>query len=1399
MSANLEIMKQQAQTRVDAQNYKTLQNQYIQSEVDSIIDNTMDIATKLTESAMERKASDELAEFQSAYNTELAKGTFNYIGMNPENGEEYDAEGYWNNITTFKDNWLSERKGLFKGATKTAVNNYLSNTKGNIIANFNYANWDKRSVALDEIFSLATTSVFSETEMENQRNAYIAKLGFSREAALKNVKQYGISELYETMKDERNKFENGEDNNYYEASAKLNFALACYAKGYTEYDYYSKTNTVDAENSWAVYRVIQSAALNDAEINSAWDNGLLNGKLEDSKTALIAELKNRKTVKLQNGETVDIDGSTALRNAWDTTITNIVTQKFSDITLEQNSLYTSYEEVVSDLETKAYNGEKGGKIFYSVQDEIDYKNSREEYSGLRDSVIKASVDTKRAGVYTERSTIKKWADATATLLDKKSTDEQRGEAVGVLSSLKMDKLVSEKFNFGINLASREDDGEAINAKTNELFVYMKANKGATLADAVVATGFTIESGDVANYNAGIKVLSENLPDGFISDAYEAWKKDGDLEGYLKKALKGTSYDISEDATSENFLYKALDAAMTLAGDDAGSDVVEKLFKSYITVNDPQNHLKSDGSYDDEYLIAKKEIDAARLTLQYKQNSPLYQMGYVLNNSETGGAYDKDVALYMSRNMLDASVKSAIKNGDKDTLVALAMVCGDEELVEDLKSVNNVKEMSYSKVSDRLFSGWNSYLSTLTTQFEAQGGLASDYWTSLNEYDSKTSKGSLGTVEDDIKTRMATEYQDYCDSFLYMMYQSGNLTPGDSWNGVTLSKSAKQSISVGGNIYESQLGYIAAAKTESDRAMLLADAKKIVTPEAYKTLSETSSINLMLAASGVDSIKTLTLDDFVKSITKGSDFATVQSSYTYNDFEKALGSSKEFSSRYYSIIQDTSLSDSAKYDAVYKLLSEYTSSFVTKYNTDRLKANLKSEERSLGFTLYSDLDGISSEVGKDKDTKESSSKFFENLHKNSSSIKAGADSSDLLVQIYVNKITNVNSLNSREDITTLMSLATEMGSEASASYGSYAKETVYAAMAYSILTGTNLGLNSLDFTSSEIKGTQQDIAEAVSMMGDIDKKVWTGIYSSLLGIMDVNNAYNNSGVNDRLAYEDGTFKSERFGTVELTNGGSVTANVNGTAVNIEEYQTGRSVADIASTIFGKENVTSNSVGTGAAISALSFNDGGIEAVAQYNKTNETLKTNGGEAYDYAVIVTPSKYVTSERKVGISSSGYHGAYSNLLEGSLYRVENVSLDTVKTTYEYYLDKGLTQEANNLLSQLSDNQKEAVLSKHEEAEKKAKAAEERKAFAQIKRTSTTKLKESDSKQKSALETFYDEHKNDNTETANAIASFYEKYKDDPTVSGADIDKETLENIWIYSKTSSQVEAQLKKAYGMI
>ena len=376
-------------------------------------------AAQLTQGIVEANASANTQKFSEALEEKKLDGSFNYKGMNKDNGECETWDDYWNNYTTFAENWMESEDTDFTGgflskiATKKSLDSYLENSRSSVASSWRTEQWNKKTEVQDNIKKALFNTPFNEDVYSKDIESLLAntkfkEIGVSELSDLANVNDYGISGRLNDYIDQRQIYENsnGESPNaYYESYLNLDLALRAYVGDWGEASFVNYMASDEKQESMRQFNMLNAVQSYSAQLQEEMLEACnSSGGTEDSYTNFYESHKIDNFIKGQNGEFIREDGLTSdelalanstlnslLSEAWTTYVT-AQTESYNNALEGLNSVWTDGLPFVSSDEYIKALQEQDSSISY------DFASGRITDSQKSTFMVNADNEKKRVAL-----------------------------------------------------------------------------------------------------------------------------------------------------------------------------------------------------------------------------------------------------------------------------------------------------------------------------------------------------------------------------------------------------------------------------------------------------------------------------------------------------------------------------------------------------------------------------------------------------------------------------------------------------------------------------------------------------------------------------------------------------------------------------------------------------------------------------------------------------------------------------------------------------------------------------------------------------------------------------------------------------------------------------------------
>ncbi len=1311
----------------------------------------------LVEGKVEENSEENVRAYQLALQDAIMSGKFEYKDMNPDNGLAESWEDYWRNYQSFTEQWLGNNgnlKGgiLSKASTKRAVNNYLNNSMTDIADSRKTQLWEQKVSTRQKIQASLLSGVYDDEEYKSNFSALIANdkfavKGITSMDGLSTITDYGINDYYEEYVLQKTLFDNGQDSNYFESAVNLQFAMRAYVEGWGEDYFKSYMNSYDKTEKTTAFNLIQAThataeGLRDDLISLCNSTG----GSADSLQEFIEANKIGSFIKGQNGQYIRLDGLTdeeitSANNQLTTELTKIWTQ----LSAQNAEMFTDF---YSDMTTAM--AESNGPILYSMEDIINYKDlNSEKYGSLSDEYVKYQVkkNDKLMSLMKENSIKKENLDAIYVLgnaqenwanwteEEQKAYEPEMEAARNTLWKNNYWAYASGYFNFGTSYAVGDDTGSWKNETTGAVFEYMKAydvdfvtaalksgfydNVLSTASVAGTSTeagsflpAWTIDTGRYMDNNASAFFTAAYNADDILSHSYskqEIAEKFPTEADRVKEAARLIGVDVESSETGYNNLvdaYKLAEEMVSIGGQVIRDE--ETLKAVYLNKVTGLNQNKTDK----EKSAAVDSSISYTKSLVYALYPEEINLGYMLKDASIDGstAYNRDAIVYAVQTETASHLETIKKTGTKEDVENLCLMYGNKELYVALRKTDDWKSI----IDDDFVKALTN--SRCNTSLNFYNSFAGDV--DISQVDYMTSTGTTDTIKGTIETNVKDVYLNASEAWLRMQYQTNPAaTYGKDYNGVKVAgTSIVEDGSIGSDMFKYFAARVAFATSDADRQQALSEAKGYLCEDALKVLQSSDSINVALQSLGI--FGTDTVQSIIGREYGSTEFGRLQEDDEYTDFAKFLGTSTGFLAK---IKEAKTRLDANEPEAtvmadVIDYLQNCATDYCTYSNEDKIKATEKARNKEAGvnFTVIGSLEEFSSQKNDDKKA-DSAHTLFSNLTSNSSKLSSQYFAGDITTRSHIDKLFVSGGLNANENQSSLYNLAVGISGGNVAATDKNALALVCGVMAYNQITGSNFQLDATKLTSANIKIYEEELASYLADgLTTTQQYDWSRLQSSINTIVKTVSKYEALGFDDVLSYATNADGSFGFVSNKAT---KVTINSDGTiAIKLPEEKGGQVIQDVslysdgpnrnsvAVSLFGSDNVAKGYITTPPAVKDFFSNDG-LKTVNDYNETKEYL--DGKSSTEAVLVAYPVGIRVDNGNISYVIEG-ENAYSN--DNTNYYVHQMTLDTATNLYDFYIDNGMNDKADELCSMLTGTQAKAIKTKSEqraefEASKKAEA----------------------------------------------------------------------------------------------
>lgn len=1260
------IAQQNAQLNSQTTQYQINASEMDRQIKDNVVSSIQD-AIKIGNSALSVDKENFMNSLAAAYEAEKAKGTFDYVDMNEENGEEFNYENVQKNVRAWKDNWIKENGGLIGRLMGKEVDTYLNSLDADIIEDtklrsYNYVQ-NSTSQNIDSV-----TSVFYDPvgyDITPSITTTYSTEGYTTIEQLVGITEYGIGEVAQEILDAR---ANNDLVTEEHAMIKLRLALAAKRTGQSEYSY-------------------------DISIGSSMDNILrsfdlaqyVRGEVNEQSTGLAAKWRAsaddsvfdtameefRETIT-NSGITLS-DGTVILPEDLSTDDVNFLVSCFSDYgKLVVSSTRQEQEQAWKTSETAYNQAIQSGKIFMSAEDELAF---RKKNSGLADSqcsdiYFRSQIPATREAEYASRGQVLKLCDAYDILTSETATPEERADSAQWIKDNNLELYSKVYLGLGSDMESSEDDTPiGDNKYMRALQNWVGQKEGRTLAEAIVHSGgiFATDSADsamlsttgfesdiVTTYTKDEQLYVKNNAEKFWKATQKAIKEGKDVKTYL--AEKG--FEVEDKTSPAYSLYEAYESYTATYGKlDIDSANGKELFEALARVN---VDLAEDGD--------AERIESTIPTFYYNSDPSSFQIGYMSNNLTD---YDSTVVSSYAQVVLDAEITGYIEKKDWESFSSLLTSLGQTGLIteEEFKSLtsDSVSVVVSQLVDPYIDYSVDAYYNLIAAYPDAQYMRAS---------------GSTGDLTDQIKQDVKNTYTSLGDSFLRAMkYRNPSFDISKGWNGIMPSTQLLSEMGVNSPKYKTYAAAIFSCTNESDRQRLISEARMVLTDDAVASLQNTSSINLLFASSEDEAIQRYTLEGILKNtLTDTSKASELMASAGFTELQNWMASDSMFLSQLTAAMNDKT----NPAQAVFDLVSDKCREFIAKSSNGANARDAITVTEATGFDMVAELD--------DADSSKDYVKFMDNTLSFTDTYVATVDTGTYDVVSACSKIFDTNSNVKNSTISNMYNLEMKIGTDEGAEYGSYGEETLLFAMALNAVDpDAPYEVTDSMLTGKKIKTTKEALAVWLKSLDENKQYAVRAVYTSLYGAFKSLKGYKALGFSDNVKIVNGnTIVSDVFGTISIGEDGSYYAEKNGKKIShLEMYSDTTSTYNVAKYVLG-DDADSNLWHTKTSIKKANYTSDTIQKITDYNTTKGQVNKGISDTYSdtYALIAFPQTV-----NIGTNRIFENSIMEAVTNGEVsYTVGEYSVKDVKRLYDYYVDNNDTYEADLLLQQLSTKQKQYV-----------------------------------------------------------------------------------------------------------
>ena len=1256
------IAQQNAQLNSQSTQYKVNAAEIERQTMDNVASSIQD-AIKIGNSALNVDKENLMNDLAAAYEAEKAKGTFDYIDMNEENGEEFNYENVQKNVRTWaKETWMKSNGGILGRLMGKEIDTYLSSLDADIIEDtklrsYNYVQ-NSTSQNIDSV-----TSVFydpSNYDITPSITTAYSTEGYTTVEQLVGIEEYEIGEIAQEIIDAR---ANNDLLAEEHATIKLRLALTAKRTGQSEYSYDisigSSMDNILRSFDLAQYvrgEVNEQSTGLAAKWRASADDSVFDTALEDFRETII-------------NKGVDFNGTTILPDELSTDDLNFLVSCFSDYGKLVVSATKQEQGQAWQTSEVAYNQAiKDGRVFMSAEEELEYRkeNSGISSSQCSDVYFRSLIPADREAEYASREQVLKLCTAYETINSDTATPEQKADSVQWIKDNNLELYSQVYLGMGSDIADSSDDTKiGDNTYLRALQNWVGQKEGRTLAQAIVHSGgiFASTSADssmlsttgfesdiVTTYTGQEQLYVKKNVEGFWDAAQKAIKDGKDVKAYLEE--KG--YEVEDQTSPAYSLYETYESYTKTYG-DKGVDSAngKKLFEAMARTN---VGIEEDGD--------EERINSTLPTMYYNSDPGTFQIGYMTGSLSD---YDATVVSAYAQVLLDGEITTFVQEKNWKEFSELLETLGMTGQITE-EEFNNFTDDSISVVVSMLIDPYISYSRDVYENFTA----------AYPDAQYMRASGSTGDLSDQIKEDVKNTYTTLGQSFLKAMrYRNPDFDITKGWNGIMPETQTLLEMGTGSDTYRTYAALVFSASDETTKALYINSAKRALTDDAVEALENTPAINLLFAASDNEVIQGMTLEGLVKStLTDTSKASEILSSSEFTQLQNWMATDETFLTALNNAMNDKT--DPAK--AVRELMQDKIREFIPLTNEGANKRDTVAVTAATGYDINKEIDKADSS----KDYVEVVDNILGNTSKYSGVVNTGTYN----VVSACSKVFSTDSNIDNKIISNMYNLEMLIGTDSGASYGSKAEEAlIYALALNAVDSDAPYEVTDSMLSKDNIKTTKEALGVWYQSLDETKRSEVLAVYTSLSSTFKSLKNYKALGLGDNVKIENGgTIVSDTYGKISVGEDGSFYATRNGKKIsNLELYSDKTSTYKVTKEVLG-DIVYSNVWRNKSFIKNNNVTSETCDRIAEYNTTKQTVNKSVPDSYGetYVLVAFPST-VNINTDTITQNAGLDAEQS-------YTVEEYSIDDVKRLYEWYNEKGNTVDSGILLSQLSTKQKQYV-----------------------------------------------------------------------------------------------------------
>ena len=1182
---------------------------------------------KLGYQVYQESVNEDLRKVQNKHAEEDAYGVFDRIDMSDENsGVEADPEKVFQNHMSWLEDFVSNPENGIKHANKVkkSFTEYLEGKKASIIEAKNTQNYNTLKTTISNGIDYMNSAYYDpDTDDINLTIPNIFNDQTHRTVEdLTDVTEYGIGDLTTNYLEQKEKYENGEENDYYKADYELRYALGAYSAGESEYAFKLRKES-DFDTDYLSYEAGRWArafgeSVKQQYINSGYDSTVITDAISDITGRIYNEgiTVDEKGIKLTAADLGTSGISYALQQAEvytknicglaaneQTALGKTAAQKWDEKYSTSSMLWTNEEDAVNELVEMS-----GGGL-----------NSKYAKSLLTDDVkatIRVNAKNKEIGTMV------------SIMANTDASVEDRQKAIDYAVANNLVPLFTEDTGFGFgNLYDTSDD--KANAPALQAIKKTASKDNLSMVDAFVKVyaGQDVSGEDYAktapekiraeynllSYNAqqSVTKLEDAIADE-LSKGNTIFGEDDKDENEAIKAVFGDDLSWDEFETYKTAV-KAIEADPALLAYSKSSPERAKSVLYAVLASNGESGASGDGT---TKTVANKTLDTMKANVAFASKAESISLGYVVANKKdnfinSDGYEEEIVAACVSselKTLIGDTPEETLNNiysllaefkeeGFYDDKDSYGLKAFEVELEQYKKYIGDMTADGFAQFASALglplsqiaYNDYNAFSSTYDTDSVLSGG----------EYEGQTIKGYL-------KDRADNYNSAFSDSYLMSLYESGELDFGEDKGNYTPSRDLLASGSVGSNKYYDVMGLLVFAGNDQDRENILNDAKKYLTKDAIETLKGLSSINLLVRK--IPGMEDWDFnDEVIKALGEKSQFAYLVNKTSLSDWTQLIGNDKKLSGTVATLVKN--YEQTKDVNALTTGLSDLAKAAADTYIIENDDVSRITNESTFTSGLFNPITSVS-------DGTISGEEYFSSWNSARTDIGTRANTSDLKTKLYESQL--IDGSITSESIENLSAL---LQGEVDEKY----------IMPYTTL----LALNTMGIypgvTAQDITDNYSEACDNLKMyLSDVYKKdndTFGRIVRLTQGLenrFETIREYNSLGYTDEYTQDiSGNIIVKGVGTVsKAVDGSFVVTDAEGNTTNLSMYSGNVSLKERDSVILGeyskgKTNIFGNKIyGTEEAlttqeglnqISSYNTKKSAVNSVKDYSKATEIVGT------------------------------------------------------------------------------------------------------------------------------------------------------------------------------------------------